>query len=129
MTADRVGGVANPTAVAGADVIPWRPSLGVYLVIERGEAQPNDLASVPGVAGVWWYRGNVAPDPYSTDARGLQITYCYLDADPVATAGLLEVEMRRRWESGAVHGLLAAPFQTLVPFEWTRHLPAPAPSA
>ena len=45
MTADRVGAIANPAAVAGADVIPWRPSLGVYLIIERGEAPVDELAS------------------------------------------------------------------------------------
>ncbi len=123
MTADRVGAIANPAAVAGADVIPWRPSLGVYLIIERGEAPVDELATVPGVAGIWWYRGVVAPEPYSTDARGLQITYCYLDQDPVATAPLLAAALRDRWGSGDVEGLLAAPFHTVVPFEWTRHLP------
>jgi hypothetical protein len=123
MTADRVGGIANPVAVAGADVIPWRPSVGIYLIVEQGEAPVDDLATVPGVAGVWWYRGSVAPDPYSTDARGLQITYCYLDQDPVTVAAELEGPVRERWGSGTVEGLLAAPFYTLVPFDWTRHLP------
>ena len=126
MTADRVGAVANPGAVAGADVIPWRPSLGVYLMVERGEAPVDHLVDVPGVAGIWWYRGVVAPEPYSTDARGLQITYCYLDEDPVATAARLSGEMQSRWASGEVEGLLAAPFFTLVPFEWNRYLPEPA---
>ncbi len=123
MTADRVGALANPSAVAGADVVPWRPSTGVYLIIERGEAPADDLATVPGVAGVWWYHGAVAPPPYGTDARGLQITYCYLDQDPVETGVRLAAEMERRWASGAVEALFAAPFFTLVPFEWTRHLP------
>ena len=31
--------------------------------------------------------------------------------------------MRRRWASGDVTGLLAAPFYVPVPFEWTRYLP------
>ena len=86
MTADLAGKVAAPAAVAGADVIPWRPALGVYLLIEQGQAPGDALADVPGVAGVWWYHGNLAPAPYATDARGMQITYCYLDDDPVATA-------------------------------------------
>ena len=126
MTADLVGKVAAPAAVAGADVIPWRPSLGVYLIIENGEAPVEALTEVPGVAGVWWYRGGLAPDPYGTDARGRQITYCYLDDDPVATGERLGEVMRRRWASGDVEGLLAAPFHTPVPFEWTRHLPSDA---
>ena len=123
MTADLAGKAAAPVAVAGADVLPWRPARGVYLVIERGETPADALAGVPGVAGVWWYRGALAPAPFGTDARGLQITYCYLDDDPVATAALLGNELRRRWASSDVVGLLAAPFHTPVPFDWTRHLP------
>jgi hypothetical protein len=123
MTADLVGRVAAARAVAGADVIPWRPAKGVYLIIETGDAAPDALADVPGVAGIWWYQGALAPAPYSTDARGMQITYCYLDDDPVATAERLEEHVLRRWASGAIAGLLAAPFHTLSPFDWARYLP------
>ena len=57
------------------------------------------------------------------DARGRQITYCYLDEDPVAVAARLGAEVRRRWATGAVKGLLAAPFYAIVPFDWARRLP------
>ena len=124
MTADLAGKAAATHAVAGADVIPWRPALGVYLVIEDGQAPADDLVEIPGVAGVWWYHGALAPQPYGTDARGRQMTYCYLDGDPVAAAERLGDAMQRRWASGEVTGLLAAPFYTVVPFEWTRHLPS-----
>lgn len=124
LTGERAGKLAAPRAVAGADVIPWRPALGVYLMIEQGEASPESLIEVPGVAGIWWYRGTEAPAGLGQDSRGLQMTYCYLDADPVATAALLGKRMRERWASGGVKGLLAAPFHTIVPFDWGRHLPA-----
>jgi hypothetical protein len=123
MTADLAGKVAAPHAVAGADVIPWRPALGVYLIIEQGAADAAQLVDVPGVAGVWWYHGALAPAPYGTDARGRQITYCFLDDDPVATAEQMRSVMQARWASGDVVGLLAAPFYSVVPFEWSRHLP------
>ncbi len=123
LTADLGGKVAARRAVAGADVLPWRPALGVYLIIEHGRAAPDALAQVPGVAGVWWYHGNLAPEPYRTDARGRQITYCYLDDDPVTAAEQLGEAVQRRWAKDNVSGLLAAPFHTLVPFDWTRHLP------
>jgi hypothetical protein len=123
MTADLAGKVASRRAVAGADVIPWRPAVGVYLVIEHGHAPVDALAEVPGVAGVWWYHGNLAPAPYGTDTRGLQITYCYLDDDPVEVADMLGQQLRERWASGAAEGLLAAPFYSLVPYEWDRYLP------
>lgn len=124
LTGDRAGKIAAPRAVAGADVIPWRPALGVYLLIERGHATPEALIDVPGVAGIWWFRGSTASEGLGQQGTDLQITYCYLDADPVETAALLGERMRERWASGAVTGLLAAPFQTIVPFDWGRHLPS-----
>ena len=123
MIANLAGTLAAPAAVAGADVVPWRPARGVYLVIEEGKAPVDALVDVPGVAGVWWYDGALAPSPPATDALGRQVTYCYLDDDPVATAERLDEVMRRRWASGDVTGLLAAPFYVPVPFEWTRYLP------
>lgn len=124
MTADLAGTVAAPSAVAGADVIPWRPALGVYLIIEDGHAPAADLAEIPGVAGVWWFHGNETPAPYNVDARGRQITYCFLDDDPVATGLRLRELVQRRWATGSVTGLLAAPFCSVVPFEWSRYLPS-----
>lgn len=123
MVADFAGKAASAAAVAGADVIPWRPALGVYLIVEEGGASPESLVEVPGVAGVWWFKGGVAPGPFDFDARGRQVSFCYLDRDPVAVAASLREKMQKRWESGAVRGLLAAPFFAIVPFQWSRHLP------
>lgn len=123
LTADLAGTVAAPRAVAGADVIPWRPATGVYLIVEEGHAAPEGLADIPGVAGLWWYQGTQAPQPYDRDATGMQVTYCFLDADPVETAAKLGDAMRARWADGAVKGLLAAPFFSVVPYAWDRYLP------
>ena len=123
MVADLAGKAAAPRAVAGADVIPWRPARGVYLTIERGHAPVDNLIELPGVAGVWTYRSARSPAPWDNDATGLQITYCYLDDDPVAAAPRLGDAMRARWASGSTAGVLAAPFHTLVPFDWARFLP------
>ena len=123
MTADLAGKMAAANAVAGADVIPWRPATGVYLLIEDGHAPADALVDVPGVAGVWWYHGALAPPPFSTDARGVQVTYCYLDGDPVETAERLGPVVRTRWASGDISGRLAAPFHLIVPFDWSRYLP------
>lgn len=117
------GTVAAPRVGAGADVIPWRPALGAYLLIERGTAAPDALAEVPGVAGVWWYRGAAA------DGAPTQLSYCYVDDDPVVIAGRLRAAVERRWADGPVAPLLAAPFHAVTPYEWDRHLPAPRPAA
>ena len=123
VTADIAGKKAAARAVAGADVLPWRPALGVYLIIERGYSSPEALVDVPGVAGVWWHHGRKAGGTYEADYTGHQVTYCYLDQDPIATAALLREAMQRRWASGEVQGRLAAPFFAVVPFAWDRYVP------
>jgi hypothetical protein len=117
------GKVAAPRAVAGADVIPWRPALGVYLIVEEGTASPAPLVEVPGVAGIWWHEGGQPLLPGFADNTGMQVTYCFLDDDPVVTAARMIEPLKQRWSEGKMKPLLAAPFYTLVPFEWERYLP------
>jgi hypothetical protein len=117
------GKVAARDAVTGADVIPWRPALGVYLLVEQGSASPASLAEVAGVAGIWWHQGGKSPAPGFPEASGMQLSYCFLDQDPVEVAERMRQPLEQRWKSGAVVPLMAAPFYTLVPFEWARHLP------
>jgi hypothetical protein len=128
------GKAANPRAVAGADVIPWRPSLGLYLLLEKvqaaeydaaslGAQTPVDLVDTAGVAGIWWHSGGPSPIADFADNGGLQVTYCFLDQDPVQTAERLREPLQRRWASGKLVPLFAGPFHTLVPFEWGRFLP------
>jgi hypothetical protein len=117
------GKVAARRAIAGADVIPWRPSRGIYLLVEQGTESPAPLVDVDGVAGIWWHRGGKPPDSDFPDNSGLQLSYCFLDADPVETAARLRRPLEQRWTSGKSQPWLAAPFYTLVPFEWQRYLP------
>jgi hypothetical protein len=133
MIAEVAGKHAAPRILAGADVLPWRPAIGAYLLIEKGQASAEALVDTPGVAGAWWFAGGAGPaaarsgatqfPPNGQDSTGLQFTYCYLDDDPVAVAGRLADKVRVRWASGAVQGLLAAPFFTAVPYDWRRSLP------
>jgi hypothetical protein len=48
------GSVAAPRIKAGADVLPWWPARGAYLLIERGQTSSAQLMEVPGVGGVLW---------------------------------------------------------------------------
>ncbi len=107
------GAAAAPRVLAGADVIAWRPARGVYLLVEEGRAPAAELVDVPGVAGAWW----------SVDGDGRQVTHCYLDGDPVETAAALRPLVEKRWTEGGVVPLLAAPFHTVVPYDWGRYLP------
>ena len=117
------GKVAARRAIVGADVIPWRPARGVYLIVEEGTQSPASLVDVEGVAGIWWHQGGPPPMPEFPDNSGIQVTYCFTDGDPVETAERLRVPLQRRWVGGEAVPLLAAPFYTLVPFEWDRYLP------
>jgi hypothetical protein len=105
----------------GADVLPWWPAKGVYLLIEIGAAAPEGLLDVPGVAGLW--QATAAATRFSSAEAEQQITYLFLDGDPVETGKRLQPILRQRWERSGAPPLLAAPFYTLVPHEWDRHLP------
>lgn len=116
-TFDLVDKAAAPRVLAGADVVPWRPCTGLYLLIEGGPAPTEHLVEVPGVAGAWSFAG--------PDASGevVQLTYCFLDDEPLEVADALSRTVVERRAAQGTELLLAAPFLPVVPFEWTRHLP------
>jgi len=115
------GRFAAPRVKAGADVLPWWPARGVYLLLEQGAAGAAQLAGIPGVAGVW--SANAVASGFSTADVDQQISYLFLDDDPVATAARLRPALELRWQRTGVRPLLAAPFHSLVPWAWDRHLP------
>jgi hypothetical protein len=78
--------VAAPRIKVGADVLPWWPILGVYLLLERGAAPADRLVDVDGVAGVWQAATLAVDEKMASAQAGQSITYCFLDDDPVATA-------------------------------------------
>jgi hypothetical protein len=124
------GTAAAPRVKIGADVLPWSPLRGGYLVVERGTASSSQLIDVGGVAGVWWAGSDpVDPTAPTADGRpwsgadGLQITYCFLDEDPVTVAERIVPTLERRWLDGGVVPLLAAPFHPVAGFDFDRHLP------
>ncbi len=117
------GKVASEKAIAGADVIPWRPARSVYLILEQGEVSPAPLCATEGVAGIWWHRGSPAPALGFSDNSGLQLSYCFIDGEPLATAQRLREILAKRWETNPITPLLAAPFQVVEPFYWDKYLP------
>ena len=108
----------------GADVLPWWPATGVYVLVEQGgDATPAGLVDVPGVAGTWSAVSEPAAPGVSTAPVGQRITYCFLDDDPVATAARLRPALEARWDDAGATALLAAPFHIVVPRDWDRYLP------
>ena len=110
--------------LAGADVLPWWAALGVYVFLDPGEAPAQDLTEVAGVGGAWWASGIPSEFPAGTfDHSGLQVTYCFLDDDPAETGERLRPTLEKRWARTGVEPLFAAPFHTIVRYEWGRYLP------
>ncbi|MYM64175.1 hypothetical protein GSF27_12420 [Pseudomaricurvus sp. HS19] len=113
---------AAPRAKAGCDVLPWLPVQGVYLLIEQGEAVANDdLLAVDGVAGTW--SATAQSHPFATASEGQRITLCFLDDDPLRVAEKITPVLQRRWQTSAAIPQLAAPFYTVIPWQWDRYLP------
>lgn len=125
------GKTAAPRAVAGADVLPWRPAQGLFLLLELGTASPSHLVEIDGIAGVWWAAAESEEiesrtwfGSVTSAAEGVkQVSLCFTDGDPVAVAHRIQPALEDRWADGLVKPLLAAPFHTVVPFDWDRHLP------
>ena len=118
------GTVAAPRIKVGADVLPWWPARGVYLLVEQGSAPAAELAALDGVGGVWWGGAQPMEPPYTTtDNTGLQISYCFLDDEPPVVGERIRPVLEQRWRENGVTPLLAAPFHTLVDYAWDRYLP------
>lgn len=118
------GSVAAPRVLVGADVLPWRPCRGVYLLLEQGApATFEHLLDVPGVAGAWSYGGSSSLHPRLTGTDGKHLTVVYLDDDPATVGERLAPVLSDRWSASDVVPMLAAPFVTVVPWAWDAHLP------
>ena len=121
-----MGRVAAPRVLVGADVVPWRPHRGMYLIIESiaetatGHVDELDaLAGIDGVAGVWRYRNGGARHQRLRPFDGAHLTICYLDGEPTAVAAALAAPLRARWREKGITPLLAAPFDVVLPFDHT----------
>lgn len=107
----------------GADVLPWWPAHGVYLLQEKTAVPAAARVEVDGVAGTWSMSAlDVGPRLTSAQA-GQQLTYCFLDEDPVTVAERLRPVLEKRWQQTGIEPLLAAPFHIVVPYEWERYVP------
>jgi hypothetical protein len=49
-----------------------------------------------------------------------RITVCYLDDEPAAVGDLLAPVLERLWAAAPARPLLAAPFESLMRWDWTR---------
>jgi hypothetical protein len=129
---------AAPRTLISDDVVPYRPHRGIYLIVEEptDEVTLDDylqqlhtdvlptLVSVDGVAGALTF-GTTAAIRRPTFSPGrYRITTCYLDDDPATVGQRLEPVLARIWEKSPVRPLLAAPFESMMTWDWDRFGPA-----
>ena len=107
----------------GADVLPWWPIRGVYLLLETNAPTAAPLTEVDGVAGVWSAESQSVDARLASVSAGQTISYCFLDEDPVLVAKRLRPVLQKRWRDSGTEPLLAAPFHAVVPYEWDRYVP------
>jgi hypothetical protein len=106
---------ASPKALVDADVLPWRPCRGAYLLVTENLIDAHALCTIPGVAGVWRYEGGQFHERLA-DTSKRHLAVCYLDDDPI--------DVGARITGTLTHpALLGAPFMSVVPFDWNRSLP------
>jgi hypothetical protein len=125
---------AAPRVLVAADVVPFRPHRGVYLIVEE-PTDPSgrdaylqrrhvelvpELVSVPGVAGAWTYATTPAIRRPMFSEGVYTMTLCYLDDDPATVGARLAPVLERAWENAPVRPLLAAPFESMMRWDWDR---------
>jgi hypothetical protein len=92
-------------------------------VLEASASAPTHLTDVDGVAGVWSATSQAVDARLASAPAGQTISYCFLDDDPVLVAGRLLPVLEARWRDSGIEPLFAAPFFTVVPYEWDRYVP------
>jgi hypothetical protein len=129
---------AAPRVLISDDVVPFRPHKGVYLIVEA----PNEpgiqdeylqrlhtdvlptLVSVPGVAGALAYGTTPAIRRPPFSSGNYRITACYLDDDPATVGERLAPVLKEIWKDAPVQPMLAAPFESMMIWDWDRFGPA-----
>jgi hypothetical protein len=128
---------AAPRVLVAPEVVPFRPTTGVYVIVEEPgpgydrrarwvqESHVPSLLQVPGVAGVWWLGprlwafGPTGPSPAAPAGEdAIRITIVFLDGDPVTAAGAIAPLVAERWEDGALRARFAGPCLGITPWEW-----------
>ena len=135
-----LGAVAAPRVLVSAEVVPFRPHHGAYLIIEQpDDASTQDdfvqrlhsdilpaLVDVPGVAGAWSYATSpeIRRDMFSEGRY--RIIVAYLDDDPASVGERLSDVVERSWAGAPSQLVLAAPFESLIRSDTERFGPSDA---
>lgn len=125
---------ASPAALVSPEVVPYRPSRGIYLVVEEVTGAEGfdrhllwlqrehlpEVVRLGGVAGAWLF-ATAGPRVREAFTPGdHRVTVCYLDEPPAELTPALAARWEESWEHPGVRPLLAAPFESVVSYDWDR---------
>lgn len=125
---------AAARVLVSAEVVPFRPHRGIYLIVEDaaggsgqgGRPQQmhaeilHELNTVPGVAGTWTFAtGDAIRSPRFTSGE-YRMTVCYLDDEPAAVGTRIGSVLQPLVADPPSHLVLAAPFESMMRWDWNR---------
>jgi hypothetical protein len=125
---------AAPAAFVGAEVVPFRPNRGVYLIVDKpadrvdqvaflqrmqSEVLP-ELMTTPGVVGAWIFTTSAKIRRNMFTIGNYRMTVCYLDDDPAMVGTNLKPIVERVWSTAPADLLLAAPYESMMAWAWDR---------
>jgi hypothetical protein len=117
---------AVPRVLVSAEAVPYRPNLGVYVIVREQAAGATDedsrladaLLAADGVAGAWTFATQARFDRHGWKPGNRTVTVCYLDADPLSVAPGIAPTVRAAADDQDRPVLLAGPFETITPWRW-----------
>ncbi|HLY83135.1 MAG TPA: hypothetical protein VKQ71_09115 [Acidimicrobiales bacterium] len=139
---DLVKGYVNPRVLVSAEVLPFRPTRGIWLTVSQvagdviatedlyrwyDEVRIPDMLACRGCAGAWTFVSEEAFGSYQSPDRAptLRIHVYFLDEDPLDVAADL-AQHEARWRSarrsrdtsGVEEVLFDGPLRVIIPWQW-----------
>ncbi|HUC38468.1 MAG TPA: hypothetical protein VMR97_15250 [Acidimicrobiales bacterium] len=123
-----LGARAARRALVSAEVLPYRPNLGVYVIVEAAAGAALDavawhdevagrLVELPGVAGVIGFASRGDFEHLGWHPGDVRVSVCYLDEPPLEVCATVDPVVLEIFE-GRSTPELAGPFETITPWEW-----------
>lgn len=128
---------AAARALISAEVVPFRPHSGTYVIVEEVDPRSEqdeflrtmhasvlpELVATPGVAGAWSFATTPALRRTMFSPGEYRMTLCYLDDDPATVGATLRPVIERSWARAPSRIVLAAPFESMMVWDWQRFAP------
>lgn len=108
----------DPRLAINARALPFRPHLGVFVIVESGARSHNSLMGLPGVVGFADFAPRGLAQARDWEQVGDEhVTIYWLDDDPIDVALPLVKAIREQGQA-AENVVYATAAETIYPWEW-----------